>query len=150
MAETGRRPYATFDVATFGYPDERLRPPASLGTREKRVFVDLISRTPAGQFRQSDMPLICRWCEATVLAERAAAELAAGSPVTPAGTISPWVSIHERATKSLVALALRLRLSPQGRADKAPKSLPARTNFYDRMSFEEGTTDADSAERKPD
>src|SRR5262245_16618063 len=143
MAETGRKPFATYDINPFGLPDERLRPPASLGTLEKQVFVDLITRCPAGQFRESDLPLLCRWAEATVLAERAAAEMAAGSLVTADGRVSPWVSIHERATKSLIALALRLRLGPQSRADKAPKTLPAASlSYYERMMLElEGTRD---------
>jgi hypothetical protein len=92
---------ATYDLTPFGFPDERLRPPASLGDLEKRAFLDLIDRVPAGQFRESDLPLICRWCELTVVAERAAAEMSAGNLVTDDDRPSPWFSIHERATKSL-------------------------------------------------
>jgi hypothetical protein len=36
MAETGRKPYASYDVAPF--PNERLKPPASLGELERRPF----------------------------------------------------------------------------------------------------------------
>jgi hypothetical protein len=55
---------------------------------------------------------------------------------------SGWFNLHERATKSLVALALRLRLGPQSRADKAPKTLPAaEMSYYERISFEEGADD---------
>jgi hypothetical protein len=140
---------ATYDLTPFGFPDERLRPPASLGDLEKRAFLDLIDRVPAGQFRESDLPLICRWCELTVVAERAAAEMSAGNLVTDDDRPSPWFSIHERATKSLVALAMRLRLSPQARADKAPKSLPASTSYYDRMSFEEGNRDDEAEPDRP-
>jgi hypothetical protein len=75
------------------------------------------------------------------MAETAARELAAGGMVTADGRISPWFAIHERATKSLVALALRLRLSPQARADKAPKTLPRPTSYYDLQQLEDGRDD---------
>jgi hypothetical protein len=88
MPESARN-YTTYDVAPFGTPDERLKAPPGLGDREKGAFVDLISRVPAGQFRESDLP--CRWAELTVLAERAAAEMAAGSLVTDTGKVSPWI-----------------------------------------------------------
>jgi hypothetical protein len=143
MASTGRKSYATYDVTPFGLPDGRLQPPANLGTLEKRVFLDLISRVPAGQFRDSDLALISRWCELVVLAETAAGELAAGGMVTTDGKVSPWFSIHERCTKSLVALALRLRLSPQARADKAPKALPAPVSYYDLKALDGGRDDDD-------
>jgi phage terminase small subunit len=144
VAETGRKPFATYDLTPFGFPDERLRPPASLGELEKRAFLDLIARVPAGQFRESDLSLVCRWCELTVVAERAGAELSAGNLVTDDGKVSPWVNIHEKAVKGLTSLALRLRLGPQSRADKAPKTLPtASMSYYDRMSFEEGKRDGD-------
>jgi hypothetical protein len=141
MPESARN-YITYDVAPFGTPDERLKPPPGLGDREKGAFVDLISRVPAGQFRESDLPLVCRWAELTVLAERAAAEMAAGSLVTDTGKVSPWVTIHEKAVKGLTLLALRLRLGPQSRADKAPKTLPAGSmSYYERVALMEGRRD---------
>jgi hypothetical protein len=33
-------------------------------------------------------------------------------------------------------MALRLRISPQARAPKAPKTVPAPTSYYDRMELE--------------
>src|SRR6516225_7419563 len=76
---TGRKPYVTHDVTPLGSPDQRLRPPDSLGPAEKRVFWSLITQTPASQFQPADLPLICRWCELTALADRAAAELSTAS-----------------------------------------------------------------------
>jgi phage terminase small subunit len=145
LVQTGRKPFTTIDITPFGLPDGRLRPPASLGQLEKQAFLDLISRVPAGQFRESDLPLLCRWCEASVMAEQAAGELAAGGMVVD-GRVSPWFGIHERATKSLVALALRLRLSPQARADKAPKALPGPVSYYDLKALENGGDDDDKVE----
>ena len=140
MAGTGRKPFATYDVQPFGVW-ERLKPPGSLGEPERRAFLDLICSVPAGQFRESDLPLLCRWAEATVQAEVAASELQASGMVTADGRVSPWFSIHQQATKSLTMLALRLRLGPQSRADKAPKTLPGPVSYYDRKMLEDGRDD---------
>lgn len=77
------------------------------------------------------------------MADRAA-ELSAGNLVTTDDRPSPWFAIHERATKGLVALALRLRLGPQSRASKAPKSEPAANlSYYDGMTLEGRDDDDD-------
>jgi len=149
MAGTGRKPYVTHDVTPFDAPDERLRPPDSLGPAEKRVFWSLITQVPATQFQPADLPLICRWCELTVLGDRAAAEMATGNLVEN-GLPSPWIAIHERATKQLIALALRLRLGPQSRADKAPKTQPAGTlSYYEQMTLEGDDGDGDPDRDRP-
>jgi len=44
--------------------------------------VDVIVATPPDQFRPSDLPLLTRYCELVALADRAAAELRDGNPVT--------------------------------------------------------------------
>jgi hypothetical protein len=136
MAQTGRKPYDTTDVALYGTGSARLRPPASLGEPEKRAFLDLVTTVPAGQFRPSDLPLLCRWAELTVMAETAAGELAVSSMVTADGKVSPWFTIHQQATKALGGLALRLRLGPQSRAFKAPKKTAEPLSYYDRMTLE--------------
>jgi hypothetical protein len=147
MAKTGRQPYETTDVVPFGIGDSRLRPPATLGEPEKRAFLDLVTTTDPKQFRASDLPLLCRWAELTVMAEQAASELAAGSMVTADGKVSPWFTIHQMATKSLSGLALRLRLGPQSRTPKAPKTKPAAVSYYDRITLDgEVTRDATEAD----
>jgi hypothetical protein len=100
-----------------------------------------VQRPPDGQLRESDLPLLCRWAEATVQAEMAASELQASGMVTADGRVSPWFSIHQQATKSLTMLALRLRLGPQSRADKARKTLPGPVSYYDRKMLEDGRDD---------
>ena len=82
MAGTGRKPFETTDVVPFGAGNERLRPPPSLGKPEKQAFLDLVTTTDPKQFRPSDLPLLCRWAELTVMAEQAAGELQAGGMVT--------------------------------------------------------------------
>ena len=142
---TGRKPYVTHDIVPFDMPAERLVPPPHLGPAATRIFRDLIVRVPAGQFKPSDLSLVCRWAEWTAVADRAAAEMATSELVTADGRPSPWIAIAERASKQLVALSLRLRLGPQSRASKAPKTeAPGQQSYYERMAAEDNE-DGDGA-----
>jgi phage terminase small subunit len=138
-----RRPFITTDVLPSW--ERRLSPPACLGEHERLAFVDLVASTPLGQFEASDLPLICRWCEASVMAEKAATELREHGMVvmTKEGSKpSPWFAIHQQACKTLKDLALRLKLSPQSRHHKAPKSLPSGLSGYERLALlDEGDDD---------
>jgi len=145
MAGKGRSPYATYDVSSFDNPLPRIRPPDSLSELEKRVFRALVSQCPADQFRKSDVGLLCRWCELSVMAEQAAFEMTTNGRVTPDGKVSPWFGIYTQAIKGLSGLSLRLRLGPQSRASKAPKTLPQEPSYYDLM--EDDDDDGDGAER---
>jgi phage terminase small subunit len=124
--------------------ERRLRPPAHLGPIEKQAFIDLTSRVPAAQFVEADLPLICRWCELELQAQTAAAELRAHGMLTAEGKPSPWIAIHAQALKGQSLLALRLRLGPQSRAPRAPKSLPAHMSPMERLLLE---GDDDEAEQ---
>jgi phage terminase small subunit len=137
----GRRSFITTDVVPAW--ERRLQPPACLGGAERKVFVDLIAATPLGQFEPSDLPLIARWCEATVMAERAAEELRAHGMVK-GDKVSAWFTIHQAACKTLKDLALRLKLSPQSRHHKAPKSLPSGLSAYERLALEEWDDEEDA------
>jgi hypothetical protein len=136
MPATGRRPYETTDVALYGTGTPRLRPPAMLGEPEKQRFLDLVTTTPAGQFQASDLPLLCRWAELTVMCEQAKGELAAGGMIGPDGKPSPWFSIYQQSVKALSGLALRLKIGPQARAPKAPKKIAAPVSYFERMELE--------------
>jgi phage terminase small subunit len=146
MAGKGRSPYVVTDATSFGEPNQRLKPPASLGEPEKRVFLDLILACPSGQFQASDLPLLARYCELVALCEQAMAEMTAGGMVAADGKPSPWFSIYTQSVKALTGLAMRLRLGPQSRAFKAPKRTAAPTSFYDRMTLMEGDDDGDEEE----
>jgi len=61
---TGRKPFTTIDVSPFDMPVERLEAPPHLGPAATRIFRDLVLRVPAGQFKPSDLSLVCRWCAA--------------------------------------------------------------------------------------
>jgi Phage terminase, small subunit len=151
MAGPGRKPFTAVertDTVSYGLPDPRLRPPASLGEAERRVFIDLVTSCPSGQFAPSDTPMLALWATITVQLEQAAGELAAGGMVVD-GKASAWFDVQQRAAKTLAMLALRLRLSPQSRTRMAPKTKPAALSYYDRQRLEggDGEDDADEAHR---
>jgi hypothetical protein len=143
MPTTGRQPYDTTDVVPFGAGISRLRPPTSLGEPERAALVALVTACPATQFEASDLPLICRYVEATVMAETAAGELAAGGMVTADGKVSPWFCIYQQSVKALSGLALRLRLGPQSRTPKAPKRKAGPLSYFDVMELERGTSEGE-------
>jgi hypothetical protein len=86
---------------------------------ERKLFADLVAANPA-HFRSSDLPLLCQYVQAATLSEQAAVELRV-SPVV-GGRPSPWLTVFEKASRALVALSMRLRLSPQARAPNNPGS----------------------------
>jgi hypothetical protein len=45
---------------------------------------------------------------------------------------------YEQGTKALSGLALRLKIGPQSRASKAPKTKPGPTSYDDRMTLLDG------------
>ena len=57
------------------------------------------------------------------------------------GKVNPWFTVHQMATKSLSGLALRLRVSPQARSPKAPKTKPMTLSAYERMARAEEPDD---------
>src|SRR5262245_23619808 len=139
MPKTGRSPHVTTDAVPFGLPNRRLRPPGTLSELEKRAFVALVAASPAEQFTAADMDLLVSWAETTVLARRAARELElAGGPVLPDGKTNAWFAIHQQCVKTLNGLAIRLRLSPQGRnpTARASKKTVAELSYYDVMALE--------------
>jgi hypothetical protein len=91
-------------------------------------------------FTGPNRPLLERYADVSAIAEKAAAEMAACGAVID-GRPSPWFVVHASAVKTMNALALRLRISPQSRAPRAPKTLAAPKSYYDLMD-EEGD-DAD-------
>jgi P27 family predicted phage terminase small subunit len=114
----------------------RLRPPSSLGEAERVVFAELVAACKSTHFQPSDLPLLARYCEAAVLGEQAAEHLRTEGPVI-AGHVSPWVTVQEKAMRAMVALSMRLRLSPQARQANNP-TRPQPANIYERMAIERG------------
>ena len=131
-----RRSAASFEVPSSVTGElARLTPPADLDKPEREIFLDLVSASKPGHFRASDLPLLSAYVRAIALERRSASELAAGDTKA----LTRW----ERAVKSMVALSMRLRLSPQSRAANNPtrpgtESMPS---YFDRMTLLEGVPD---------
>jgi hypothetical protein len=125
MKKRGRRSAAEYEVPVIDVRRCRLQPPPQLGKDEAQRFADLVDSCDPAHFALSDLPLICRYVEADVLAERAAQELRDGGPVI-GGKPNAWLFVQEKAVRALVAISMRLRLSPQSRLD--PKTAARRQN----------------------
>src|SRR5262245_38727181 len=97
----GRRPFNSVEITGFAGATRRLSPPECLGDLQRAAFIDLVASCPASQFRKSDVSLLCRWAELTVICEQAAFEMQQGGLVTDKGRVSPWFSIHNAATREL-------------------------------------------------
>jgi hypothetical protein len=130
-----RRSAASFAIPSVTGAPPRLLPPADLKTLDEReVFLDIIAASKPDAFRPSDLPLLSAYVRSVVLERRSAAELAAGDDKA----LARW----EKATKAMVALSMRLRLSPQSRAPNNPSrpgGKPERElSVYERMALEAG------------
>jgi phage terminase small subunit len=141
---TMRHTYETFDTPEFSgtATPRRLKPSARLKGRQRAIFIETVNDCVLGHFKPSDRPILEAFCRAAALVEQAGEKLAARSPVLK-GKTSPWVGIFVSATKTMNALALRLRISPQSRTSRAPKTQAAPMSFYDTMELTEEDDDHD-------
>jgi hypothetical protein len=111
----------------------RLSPPSDLGPDERQVFFDLVASAKPEHFRASDLPLLSAYVRAIALERRSSTELAAGEGQA---ALARW----NGAVKAMVALSMRLRLSPQARQPHNPSrpgGKPERPlSVYERMALE--------------
>ncbi|MGY8677105.1 hypothetical protein Q2941_04730 [Bradyrhizobium sp. UFLA05-153] len=113
-----------------------MKPPSNLSPAERAAFLDIVNNTAPTHFQMSDLPLLCRYAEAIVLAERAAKELRGNAVVN--GKASPWLVVQEKSLRAIVALSMRLRLSPQGRRpNNPPPKLTTPASYYDTFVDDE-------------
>jgi phage terminase small subunit len=87
-----------------------------LSEAAKAVFLDLVSTCDPEHFEASDVTLLGQYCEASALAAKAAAKLQEGD--------LSQLAIWEKATRAMAGLALRLRLGPQSRRERAKVERP--------------------------
>ena len=109
---------------------KRLKPPEALSAGARFEFLRIICCEKPEHFRDSDLPLLCQYCESAALAARATQELQRDD--APAR----WLTVWEKANRNMVALSARLRLCPQSRQANNPKR-PEQASFYERMRLEE-------------
>ena len=93
----------------------RLTAPAWMSLAEKEVFDEVAAAVDARHLVRADLSMFCTFVSGVVLSRQAAAELRAASPVTPQGTVSPWLRVWETAAKTVGALGHKLRLAPSAR-----------------------------------
>ena len=70
-----RKSAASLEITPASPRSNRLRPPATLSEPERDLFLAIVGNCSHDHFRASDLPLLSRYCEASVLAERAAEQL---------------------------------------------------------------------------
>ena len=133
MRQRGRKSAAALSVIPIDDKPNRLEPPASLSEAERKVFIDIVTACEPQHFRAADLPLLVRYVEACVLADQAAEELRLGAVID--GKPSPWITVQEKAVRAMVALSMRLRLSPQSRID--PKTLGRQQIHTGRKPWED-------------
>src|SRR5262245_55119104 len=90
-----------------------IHPPLSLSEAARGVFLDLVNSCDPEHFEDADASLLARYATATVFAEGAEARLQADPDDSKA------LALWEKATRTMSGLALRLRLGPQARREKA-------------------------------
>jgi phage terminase small subunit len=92
-----------------------VRPPPNLSEAARAAFVELVAGCEPRHFEQSDVTLLARYAVATVLAEGAEATLQEHPDDTKA------LAVWEKSVRTMSGLALRLRLGPQSRRERAAK-----------------------------
>ncbi|HKQ14443.1 MAG TPA: P27 family phage terminase small subunit [Steroidobacteraceae bacterium] len=103
--------------------------PVDMSAPARAIWDSVVAAVRAEHFHASDLPLLRSYCEASALADQAAAELAAHGAVVD-GKLSPWLAVHEKATRTQNTMAVRLRLCPSARNDpkttgrKRPPGVP--------------------------
>src|SRR5262245_48483378 len=90
----------------------RLRPPSTLSEPERKIFLDLVGACRVDHFQACDLPLLVAYCQACAQSDLAVQHLRDEGYVID-GKASPWVVIQEKATRSMTAFSMRLRVSPQ-------------------------------------
>jgi len=135
MAPRGRVPAAALSVVPRpdGSP-ERLKPPSNLTPAEREAFISVVSACDRRHFLPSDLPLVAAYARAIVSDELAAKVLREEGQVVK-GKPNAWLVVKEKAHREMISLSLRLRLSPQGRAQHPPKPA-ANLSYYERMAME--------------
>jgi len=131
------RKSAAAQATPIGESRKSLQPPVALSRAEALLFREIIAACDPVHFTQSDLPLLSRYVEAITLAEQAAEHLRDEGPVIQ-GRPSPWLTVSEKAIRAVVALSMRLRLSPQSRLDPktAGRKPGGRPSAYELMDGE--------------
>jgi hypothetical protein len=108
MRTRGRRSAESLAINAVDGTPARLTAPAGLTTKERALFLQLVNACSPNHLRAADTPLLITYVQAALLAR----ELGRDPKKT-----REW----ERAARTMAALAVRLRLTPQSR--KRPETI---------------------------
>jgi hypothetical protein len=108
MRQRGRKSADSLAVLSVNGKQPRLSAPPSLDDNERALFDELVAACYPSHFRESDIPLLISFVQATLIAQ--------GTAHDPSKA-----ALWERAVRMQATLATRLRLAPQSRVD--PKTL---------------------------
>jgi phage terminase small subunit len=136
-----RRSAASFSVLSVPGNQPRLVPPADLNPPERATFVEIVAAKKPQHFEASDLPLLAAYCRAIELERHAALQLATDGYLTTEGRPSPWLAIMAQATKSMLALSTRLKLTPQSRSHSAPARPERSLSAYEKLALMESGSD---------
>jgi phage terminase small subunit len=128
-------------------PSQRLRPPPELNATETEVFLSIVGSLDAGHFRPSDTPLLASYATSVVTEREAVAHLKSEGHVVN-GRANAWLIVKEKAHREMIALSLRLRLSPQGRG--RPLVRKDRISAYEKLMLADQASDDDGDEAGQD
>jgi hypothetical protein len=119
MRQRGRKSAAASAIEPHVIPGtSRLTPPSSLTKAEQTAFTELMASCDPAHFRESDMPLLISYIQATATARKTARDPAKAG-------------LWEKAVRLQAMLATRLRLSPQSRID--PETIGRQQGFYNGL-----------------
>jgi hypothetical protein len=114
MVQRGRKSVAAITtLPAVNVAQSRLQPPDHMPVEVKDVFSELVFSVPPEHFRPCDTALVEQYAQSIVLSRLAYSELQLTGVVSAEG--KNWLVALEKAHRSSVALAARLRLCPQSR-----------------------------------
>lgn len=125
-----RRSRAATEADAVSIPSEPIavQPPESLSPAARAAFVALVASCEPDHFRDCDIGLISRYAVASVMAETAEAALQADPDDGKA------LALWDKATRAMSGLALRLRIGPQSRRERA--RVEKELSWSDRFALE--------------
>lgn len=146
----GRKPGVQPADRTFTRPGS-LPAPDDLPEGARLLWTEVMRSTPEQQWRPGDLPLLSTYCRTYELAREAATRLEQDGQLVD-GRPSPWARLLSEHSKSLAALASKLRLAPSARIRPDAASLrmepgAARKPWDDPLG---GFLDDDDLLAKPD
>jgi hypothetical protein len=107
--------------ALIDHPDPvaALAPPATMSEAGKTAFLALVDSCAPDHFEPCDIGLVAQYAEADALAAKIAPKLHDGTAT------QQEILLWEKSTRLMSGLALRLRIGPQSRREraKAPREL---------------------------